>query len=60
VVLARRDGSTGRRYRQLGAAGVDVAYREGNLRLSPHLFTTAGDIDRAVEELNRPTSPVAS
>ncbi|HEY2669653.1 MAG TPA: aminotransferase class V-fold PLP-dependent enzyme [Rugosimonospora sp.] len=56
VVLNRRDGENGRRYRQLGADGVDVAYREGNLRLSPHLFTTADDIDRTLQALHRPES----
>ncbi|GIH14819.1 aminotransferase class V-fold PLP-dependent enzyme [Rugosimonospora africana] len=56
VVLARRDGDNERRYRQLAEAGVDVAYREGNLRLCPHLFTTPDEIDRALEVLHRPAS----
>jgi selenocysteine lyase/cysteine desulfurase len=30
----------------LTAAGVDVAVRGGSLRASPHLYNTAGDIDR--------------
>ena len=32
----------------LGAAGVDVAYRNGALRVSPHLYNTPADIDRAL------------
>jgi selenocysteine lyase/cysteine desulfurase len=52
VVLARRDGTAEARHRQLTDAGVDTAYREGNLRLSLHLFNTAADIDRALDLLN--------
>jgi hypothetical protein len=29
----------GHRHERLTGAGIDTAYREGNLRLSPHLFT---------------------
>jgi cysteine desulfurase / selenocysteine lyase len=47
VVLARRDGTTGQRHRRLTAAGIDTAYREGNIRISPHLFNTEQDVDRA-------------
>jgi selenocysteine lyase/cysteine desulfurase len=54
VVLADRTGATERRHRQLTDAGVDVAYREGNLRLSIHLFTTADDIDRVLDVLHTP------
>jgi selenocysteine lyase/cysteine desulfurase len=36
----------------LKQAKVDVAYRRGNLRLSPHLYNTADDIERAVSILN--------
>ncbi|HEY2237637.1 MAG TPA: aminotransferase class V-fold PLP-dependent enzyme [Streptosporangiaceae bacterium] len=52
VVLARRDGTAQARHRQLTDVGVDTAYREGNLRLSLHLFNTAADIDRALDLLN--------
>jgi cysteine desulfurase/selenocysteine lyase len=52
IVLSRRDGSTGQRHRQLAAAGIDAAYREGNLRLSLHLFNTAGQVDRALDVLH--------
>jgi cysteine desulfurase / selenocysteine lyase len=48
VVLARRDGQTEARHRQLTGAGVDTAFREGNLRLSLHLFNTGPEIDRAL------------
>jgi selenocysteine lyase/cysteine desulfurase len=33
----------------LAAAGVDIAYRAGSLRASPHLYNTAADIDRLLE-----------
>jgi selenocysteine lyase/cysteine desulfurase len=32
--------------------GVEVAYRRGQLRLSPHLHNTIRDIDRALDVLN--------
>jgi selenocysteine lyase/cysteine desulfurase len=54
VVLARRDGTAAARHRQLTEAGVDTAYREGNLRLSIHLFNTAAEIDRALSLLHAP------
>jgi cysteine desulfurase / selenocysteine lyase len=37
----------------LTAAGVDVAFRRGRLRVSPHLYNTEADIDRALEVLDR-------
>lgn len=52
VVLSRVDGTAAQRHRRLEKAGVDIAYREGNLRLSVHLFNTPGDIDRALDVLN--------
>ena len=57
VVLARRDGTAEARHRQLTGAGLDTAYREGNLRLSIHLFNTGPEIDRALTVLHAP--PVA-
>jgi cysteine desulfurase / selenocysteine lyase len=54
VVLARRDGGTEDRYRRLAAAGIDAAYREGNLRLSLHLFNDAEQVDRALGVLHAP------
>lgn len=37
----------------LRKAGVDTALREDAVRLSPHLYNTPGDIDRALEVLTR-------
>jgi cysteine desulfurase / selenocysteine lyase len=37
----------------LTAAGVDAAFRRGRLRVSPHLYNTEADIDRALEVLDR-------
>jgi cysteine desulfurase/selenocysteine lyase len=52
VVLCRTDGTAAQRQRQLTEAQVDTAYREGNLRLSVHLFNTPADIDRALDALH--------
>ena len=38
-------------HRRLAGAGVDVAFRRGNLRVSPHLYNTEADLDRALEVL---------
>jgi selenocysteine lyase/cysteine desulfurase len=54
VVLSRTDGTAAQRHRQLTEAGVDTAYREGNLRLSVHLFNTSAHIDRALDALYAP------
>jgi selenocysteine lyase/cysteine desulfurase len=54
VVLSRRDGRNEDRHRRLAGAGIDGAYREGNLRLSLHLFNDAGQVDRALEVLHAP------
>ena len=45
---------------RLTAAGVDVALRRGRLRVSPHLYNTAADVDRALEVLDRPAAAVDS
>jgi selenocysteine lyase/cysteine desulfurase len=37
--------------RALGRVGVDVAVREGTIRLSPHLHNTVSEVDRAAEAL---------
>jgi selenocysteine lyase/cysteine desulfurase len=37
--------------RRLAAAGIVCSLREGAIRLSPHLYCTASDIDRALAEL---------
>jgi cysteine desulfurase/selenocysteine lyase len=52
VVLSRRDGTTAARHSLLTAAGIDTAYREGNLRLSLHAFNTGEQVDRALEALH--------
>jgi cysteine desulfurase/selenocysteine lyase len=52
VVIDACDGQARARHQRLAADGVDVAHREGNLRLCPHLFTTGEDIDRALEALH--------
>ena len=39
-------------YETLKQAKVDIAYRRGNLRLSPHLYNTADYMDRVVSVLN--------
>jgi cysteine desulfurase/selenocysteine lyase len=44
-------------YRRLADAGVDVAFRRGHLRVSPHLYNTAADIDRALEVLGSAGGP---
>lgn len=38
--------------RRLAEAGIDIAYREGNLRISVHLFNEPGQIDRALAALH--------
>jgi cysteine desulfurase / selenocysteine lyase len=38
---------------RLAHAGIDVALREGNLRVSPHLHNTTADIDRVLDVLHR-------
>ena len=54
VVLSRTDGTAAQRHRQLAEAGVDTAFREGNLRLSVHLFNTPADVDQALAALHAP------
>jgi cysteine desulfurase / selenocysteine lyase len=56
VVLSAADGrastSGGQRHQELTAAGIDTAYREGNLRLSVHLFNRPAEIDRTLAVLH--------
>jgi cysteine desulfurase/selenocysteine lyase len=54
VVLSRKDGTTEQRYHQLAHSGIDAAYREGNLRLSLHLFNTMKQVDQALAALHAP------
>jgi len=44
-------------FETLKHAKVDIAYRRGNLRLSPHLYNTGDDIDRALSILNAFRAP---
>lgn len=40
-------------YETLAAEGIHVAFRSGSLRLSPHVYNTADDIDRALAALQK-------
>lgn len=53
VVIRPRRQDVGAEYERLKAAGVDVAARAGNLRLTPHLYNTAHQIDYALTILNK-------
>jgi len=53
VVLGhRRPDRTRPLFERLADAGVDVAFRRGRLRVSPHLYNTEADVDRALEVLD--------
>jgi cysteine desulfurase / selenocysteine lyase len=52
VVLCAVDGSSEQCHRRLAEAGIDIAYREGNLRVSVHLFNEPGQIDRTLAVLH--------
>jgi selenocysteine lyase/cysteine desulfurase len=53
VFLSHKDPTrNGPLQARLREQGVEVAYRRGQLRLSPHLYNTAADIDRALAALN--------
>jgi selenocysteine lyase/cysteine desulfurase len=52
VVLSHRDASRNAGlHERLAIEGIDVALREGNLRLSPHLYNGEDDIDAALAVL---------
>jgi selenocysteine lyase/cysteine desulfurase len=53
VVLSAVDGSSDQRHRRLSEAGIDIAYREGNLRVSVHLFNEPAEVDRALAVLHQ-------
>jgi selenocysteine lyase/cysteine desulfurase len=40
-------------HRALREQNIEIAYRRGNLRFSPHLYNTTEDIDRALEALTK-------
>lgn len=52
VVLRPRTGGPDEMHARLHEAGIDIAAREGNLRLAPHLFNNTHHIDRALDLLN--------
>jgi selenocysteine lyase/cysteine desulfurase len=52
VVLSPVDGDSEQRHRRLAGAGIDIAYREGNLRVSAHLFNQPAEIDRTLAVLH--------
>ncbi len=54
VVLRPRTGTATEVVARLAERSIDVAAREGNVRLTPHLFTTPAQIDRTCEALNHP------
>jgi selenocysteine lyase/cysteine desulfurase len=53
VVLCAVEGSSEQCHRRLTEAGIDLAYREGNLRVSAHLFNEPGQIDRTLAALHQ-------
>lgn len=52
VVLRPRSGDAATWQRRLSASGLDVALREGNLRISPHLHNSHEDIARLARALS--------
>lgn len=53
VFISHRDSSRNRDvHAALSAAGVDIAFRNGALRVAPHLYNTPADIDRALSVLD--------
>ena len=46
-------GSGRQAFERLREAGIDIALRQGALRISPHLYNTTEDIDRLLEALDR-------
>jgi len=54
VFVSHRDAARNEAvYRKLLEEGVDIALRRGRLRLSPHFYNTAADVDRALSALRR-------
>jgi cysteine desulfurase/selenocysteine lyase len=51
LLTHHQPGRNAELHKRMAAAGVDVALRGGNLRVSPHLYNTEADIDRALEVL---------
>lgn len=54
VIFSHRDAVKNKvLYESLTSAGVHVALRAGQLRVSPHLYNSDADIDRALAILNQ-------
>ncbi|HZO17661.1 MAG TPA: aminotransferase class V-fold PLP-dependent enzyme [Gemmatimonadaceae bacterium] len=51
AILTVRVKNPARASEQLARAGIVCSLREGAIRLSPHLYSTSGDMDRALEVL---------
>lgn len=52
IVIRPRSASPEALHARLREAGIDIAAREGNLRLAPHLFNDTDHIDAALDLLN--------
>ena len=52
VVLEDADGNGREVHEWLASEGIDIAYREGNLRLSLHLFNTKEQVDLTLSVLH--------
>src|SRR5438270_2810972 len=53
VVVTADEQQVNRAAAALAESGVDIAIREGNLRLSPHFYNSRSDIDRAIDTLSK-------
>jgi cysteine desulfurase / selenocysteine lyase len=51
VVVEPLREASGEVFERLAAAGVHVAHRRGRIRISPHLYNTSDEINRALELL---------
>jgi cysteine desulfurase/selenocysteine lyase len=51
VVVEPLREASGELFERLAAAGVHVAHRRGRIRISPHLYNSADEIDRILELL---------
>jgi selenocysteine lyase/cysteine desulfurase len=52
VVLSPSGDDSEQRHRRMAGAGIDIAHREGNLRVSAHLFNQPAEIDRTLAALH--------
>jgi cysteine desulfurase / selenocysteine lyase len=52
VVVEETNGGTRDSVERLADCGIDAAYREGRLRLAPHLFNTPEQIDHTIDALH--------